>query len=463
MHLPDAPLAPAALLPACERLWALAAPKIVRVAERFPHASPSPVITRAGRYEAQGWTEWTRGFQYGAALLVFDATGDTGLLKLGRAGARRDMAPHLTHFGVHDHGFNNVSTYGNLRRLILEGRLSSDVSQLDYYELALSASAAVQAARWTRTADGGGYIYSFNGPHSLFSDTIRSLRVLAVGHLLKHRVLGENDAAIDLLDRLLKHARATAEFNVYYGAGRDAYDVRGRVVHESIFNTNDGRYRCPSTQQGYSPFTTWTRGLAWVMLGFAEQLEFLDSLPDAALAAHGGREEVEQMMLRAARAACDFYLEQTPADGIPYWDTGAPGLAALGDYLHRPADPFNQFEPVDSSAAAIACQGLLRLGRRLSEHGNDAVGQRYWQAGLSTLGTLLSAPYLAEDPAHDGLLLHTIYHRPRGWDYVPPGSAVAHGEACLWGDYHLLEAALYVERLAKGLPYYAFHLPLGVK
>jgi hypothetical protein len=57
----------------------------------------------------------------------------------------------------------------------------------------------------------------------------------------------------------------TADFAVYYGEGRDAYDVRGRVAHESIFNPADGAFRCPSTQQGYSPFTTWTRALAWIM------------------------------------------------------------------------------------------------------------------------------------------------------------------------------------------------------
>ena len=69
-------------------------------------------------------------------------------------------------------------------------------------------------------------------------------------------------------------------------------------------------------------------------------------------------------MLRAARAAvCDFYIEHTPTDGIPYWDTGAPDLWRLGDYLDRPADVFNDWEPVDSSAAAIAAQGLLRSGQ----------------------------------------------------------------------------------------------------
>ena len=82
---------------------------------------------------------------------------------------------------------------------------------------------------------------------------------------------------------------ATARYSVYYGEGRDAYDVAGRVAHESIFNINDGSYRCPGTQQGYSPFTTWTRGLAWALLGFAEQLEFLAAVPSQALAPLGER------------------------------------------------------------------------------------------------------------------------------------------------------------------------------
>ena len=92
------------------------------------------------------------------------------------------MAPHVTHVGVHDHGFNNVSTYGNLLRLMNEGSIPTTTGSGDFYELALKCSGAVQAARWTSIADGGGYIYSFNGPHSLFVDTIRSLRALAVSH-----------------------------------------------------------------------------------------------------------------------------------------------------------------------------------------------------------------------------------------------------------------------------------------
>ncbi len=135
---------------------------------------------------------------------------------------------------------------------------------------------------------------------------------------------------MSLLERLVHHARTTAQRSVYYGKGRDVYDVRGRVAHESLFNVADGQYRCPGTQQGYSPFTTWTRGLAWVLLGFAEEVEFLETLEPEELAPFGGREEVRGFMLRAAQATADFYIETTPPDGVPYWDTGAPGLAHRG-------------------------------------------------------------------------------------------------------------------------------------
>ena len=442
-----------------ERMWHLSGRKILSIEQSCTPEAGTPVFTIGGRYTAQGWTEWTQGFQFGSAILQFDATGDQQFLHIGRENTVRHMASHVTHTGVHDHGFNNVSTYGNLRRLMLEGRFPHDQRELELYELALKVSGAVQAARWNGTADGHGYIYSFNGPHSLFADTIRSLRSLAVSHSLGHRLMGENDQPISLLDRLIQHTRTTAKYTVYYGTDRDVYDVRGRVAHESIFNTNNGRYRCPSTQQGYSPFTTWTRGLAWIVAGYAEQLEFLASLADADLEPFGGRDDVEPMMLEAARAACDFYIEQTPCDGVPYWDTGAPGLTHLGDYLNRPADPFNDCEPVDSSAAAIAAQGLLRLGRYLQNAGNQTDGKHYWQAGLTVLGTILDEPYLGTDADHQGLLLHAIYHRPRGWDHVPAGSTIPHGESCMWGDYHLREAALYVGRIIRDEPYYTFFGP----
>jgi unsaturated chondroitin disaccharide hydrolase len=456
----DKNLTPQDLLPKLECFWSRSAQCIEAIELSCPPGSASPVFTVEGRYTARGWTEWTQGFQYGSMLLHFDATGDERYLELGRDRTVEVMAPHLTHVGVHDHGFNNVSTYGNLWRLIQEGEIDADEWEERYYELALKATGAVQAARWSRTADGTGYIYSFNGPQSLFVDTIRSCRALALSHQLGHTLMGERDAKISLLERLVEHATNTARYNIWYGEDRDAYDVLGRTAHESVFNTNNGDYRCPSSQQGYSPFSTWTRGLAWAMLGFAEELEWLSTCSDEELASVGGRSTVEATFLKAARATCDFYITHTPIDGIPYWDTGAPGLARLGEYLDEPADPHNDLEPVDSSAAAIACQGLLRLGHYLvHERGETKAGVRYVEAGLTTLHTLLDEPYLSTDAKHQGLILHSVYHRPNGWDYVPPGRNVPCGESSMWGDYHAREAALYVQRLAENAPYYTFFGP----
>src|SRR5271166_1065226 len=103
---------------------------------------------------------------------------------------------------------------------------------------------------------------------------------------------------------------------------------------------------------------------------------------------------------RSAEATSEFYIAHSALDGIPYWDTGAPGLRDLGDLYGRPADPANDIEPVDSSAAAITAQGLLRFGTWCQAGGRD--GKRYRQAGLTILKTLLDEPYLSRDPGHQG-------------------------------------------------------------
>ena len=434
------------LLPRVTRLFELSAEKILNIEKTWNPAKGTPVFTVKGRYTARGWTEWTQGFQFGSALLQFDATGEKRFLELGRKGTVERMASHVSHIGVHDHGFNNISTYGNLWRMMGEGKIPFNEYEKNFYELALKVSGAVQAARWTDLGNGSGYIYSFNGPHSLFVDTIRSLRSLAVAHQLGHVLMGEQDERISLLERLIQHATATAKYGIYYGEGRDNWDVRGRTAHESIFNLNDGSYRCPNSQQGYSAFSTWTRGLAWAILGFAEELEFLNSAQRSA----------PPTFSKAAMATADFYLENCCADGIPMWDTGAPNLHRMGDYLNKESDPFNAWEPVDSSAAAIAAQGFIRLGNYLLARGDQKKGAKYRQAGLSIANTIFSEPYLSTERKHQGLLLHSVYHRPKGWDYIAPGQKVPNGESSMWGDYHARELALLLLREANGEKYLTF-------
>ena len=450
----NAALAPADLSTKLSKFWQLSGDKIQQIERHYDTTKGSPVFTVNGQYTTRGWTEWTQGFQYGSAILQFDATGEKQFLESGRKNTLTAMAPHLSHMGVHDHGFNNVSTYGNLLRLMVEGKIDYNEWEKNFYELALKISGAVQASRWTPIKEGG-FIHSFNGAHSLFVDTIRSCRALVVSHQLGHVFQGEGDAKINLLERAIQHIRATAIYSIYYGEGRDTYDVLGRTAHESVFNVKDGNYRCPNSQQGYTGFTTWTRGLAWAMLGFAEQLEWLESVNESVVENVGGKENISAMMLKAATATFDFYIAHTPTDGIPYWDTGAPNLYKIEDYLNNPANPFNDHEPVDSSAAVIASQGLLRLGQYLINK-KDARGNQYWPAGLTVLNTLLDEPYLSTNPNHLGLILHSIYHRPNGWDHIPSGSKIPNGESSMWGDYHAREVCLYMQRIVRNEKYYTF-------
>lgn len=470
------------LKPQLDRVFTLAGKKIADLDKTWDPKRGTPVFTVQGKYTTRGWTEWTQGFQFGMAILQFDATGNKKMLDLGRSRTVDRMAPHVSHIGVHDHGFNNVSTYGNLRRLMREGKIKHNQDELNFYEMALKASGAVQAARWSSIfADPAaplnrntGYIHSFNGPHSLFSDTIRSVRSLMVAWQLGHSLMAENDRSINLFHRGLHHGITTARYNVYYGQARDTWDTpaeSGRVVHESIFNTTDGRYRCPSTQQGYAPFSTWTRGLAWILCGYAEELEFLATLKKDAFKGFdlASQADVIKTFERAAIATADWWLTHSFDDGMVYWDAGAPGIVEHAASKHGfavdwtdleaiytgPSDPCNAYEPIDSSAAAIAAQGFLRLANYLAKK-DKTRSKRYMQAALQIAATLFAEPYLSTDVKHQGLLLHSVYHRPNNWDYIPKGMTIPCGESSMWGDYHALELANILKRAANKEPYITF-------
>ena len=152
------------------KFWELSAKKIKLIEKNYDESKGSPVFTIDGKYSSRGWTEWTQGFQYGSSILQYDATGEKSFLETAKKKTVEKMAPHVSHIGVHDHGFNNVSTYGNLLRLMKEDKTPFNEWEKNFYELALKISGAVQASRWT-TIRTGGFIHSFNGPHSLLQET----------------------------------------------------------------------------------------------------------------------------------------------------------------------------------------------------------------------------------------------------------------------------------------------------
>src|SRR6056297_1201042 len=119
----DFQLQPEDLKKKLELFWELSGEKIRLIEKSYDPSKGSPVFTVDGKYTTRGWTEWTQGFQYGSSILQFDATGENYFLENGRKNTVEKMAPHISHIGVHDHGFNNLSTYGNLLRLMNEGKI----------------------------------------------------------------------------------------------------------------------------------------------------------------------------------------------------------------------------------------------------------------------------------------------------------------------------------------------------
>ncbi len=87
----QAELAPGSLAPALARMWELSAAKILATEAGFDPRQGAPVFTSGGRWTSRGWTEWTQGFQYGSALLQFDATGGPAV---PGAGPREHRAAH---------------------------------------------------------------------------------------------------------------------------------------------------------------------------------------------------------------------------------------------------------------------------------------------------------------------------------------------------------------------------------
>ncbi len=358
---------PTDLVPEIDRLFDLSAGKIRSIEQTSRPGDGAPVFTVEGRYTARGWTEWTEGFQYGSSLLQFDATGEREFLELGRERTLTRMAPHLTHVGVHDHGFNNVSTYGALWRMALEGRIDATEWERRFYALALKVSGAVQARRWTTLPDGG-YIYSFNGAHSLFVDTIRSLRALALSHLLGHRLVEEQDAQVNLLDAA-RAARAgdrdatTCSTRAAAGPTTCADASRTRASSTSPTEPIGARARSRATRRS-APGRAGSPGPC---SGFAEQLEFLSTLTADDAAGVGRRERRGGARRRGARHVRFLHRLGRVRRWHPLLGHRRAGLSALGDWGSRASDPFNDREPVDSSAAAIGAQGLLRFGRFLEQ------------------------------------------------------------------------------------------------
>ena len=385
-----------ALHAAAEQAVGFAARQVHATRQSWPPEGPAPVYTQQGRWHrpADLWTDWTPGFYAGQMWILHRITGEASW----RTAAEVHTVPlkqRRFDRDVHDLGFIFLPTWRRWYDLLEPGDPRREI-----LEDVLVTAGTVQSFRWREAPDGtDGFVYSFNGPQSLFIDTLMNVRLLFWA--------GRHGAPAEVSDRALSHARTTLRYLVRR-EGPGLGEQEGSTAHEAVFNAEAGRgeFRCLSTQQGYSPFSTWARGLAWGIYGFAE--------------AHAWTGEGE--FLEAAERCARFYLRRTPPDGVPYWDYGAPGIPE---------------EPLDSSAAAVTACGLRILARRPG----CTDPQGFLRASARIAETLLSETFLAVGhKAEEGILLHGTYHRPRGWGV---------DASVLWGDYFFLEL---LERIILGDP-----------
>jgi unsaturated chondroitin disaccharide hydrolase len=378
-----------------EQVVELANSQLRRTVASWPASKPAPVHTRDGRWFRPGdlWTDWTPGFLAGQMWILHGLTGEAYWREQAETYSRA-LALRRFDRDVHDLGFVFLSSYGRWRNFV-----AGDDPLRELLTDTLVTAGTVQSFRWNGNGPHG-FIYSFCGPQSLFIDIMMNVRILFWAH--------QHGASEEVGRRAVEHSRTSARYLVRR-AGPGLGDEDGSVAHEAIFNTDRGRgeFRCLSTQQGYSPFTCWARGLAWAMYGFAE--------------AHRYTGDAE--FLEVAERAASYYVRHTPEDGVPCWDYGAPEIPR---------------EPVDSSAAAVAACGLLLLARQVGDSPGSKAAE-YRRMALTIGETLTRDDYLgARQPGEEGILLHGVYHRPRGWGV---------DASVMWGDYFFLEL---VERLLAG-------------
>jgi unsaturated chondroitin disaccharide hydrolase len=331
-----------------------------------------PMYTVSGQFgqDRKRWTHWCDGFYPGMMFIFAEATGNNEWLDKAIVYAT-PLEERQYDRAVHDLGFLFFSTY--LRWLQLGG-------PAERIEPVLTQAGKTMAMRFMEK---GQYLRSFVEPASLFIDIMMN-----VGTIF-YAGLKTGDA--HLLDIAHRHCLTTR---------RTLVRGDGSTSHEAIFDLDTGECLRQSTHQGYRGDSCWSRGLAWSLYGFTRSY----------LQTNRGE------YLETAQLNADYYLENTPADGVTPWDYDAPETGPLAQ------------SQVDTSACAIAASGLLDLADAVPD---QTKARAYRDFALTSL-TTLAEKYLGKfTPNFEGILNGGVYHIHKN---------LGVHEAVLFGEYFFVEA-----------------------
>lgn len=338
-----------------------------RVALNLPVRQFPWVTDVDGRWVTVDQRYWTSGFFPGILWLLHEQTGDDFLLHQARM--RTDVLAETEFLTTtHDLGFMFVPSFGAAWRL---QRRDEDLAHL--------RNAASSLA--TRFNDTVGCLRSWDG--GSFQVIIDSLLNLELLFLVARET---NDQ--QLWNIGWSHAERVR---------REHIRPDGSTWHVVDFNPDDGSVMWKGTSQGYSDDSTWSRGQAWAILGFA--IAF--------------RETDDEYFLDAARITAAYFMSRVSRDAIPLWDFDVPEN-----------DP-RQFP--DSSASAIAATGLLCL----ADLTPDAEERQLCLEQADMLLEALCNKCLQPTP-------WSILQNSSG--NIPDGRPFERDTAVIWGEYYLLQA-----------------------
>jgi unsaturated chondroitin disaccharide hydrolase len=354
-----------------EGALAFAESQVKALLKRYP-SDYYPMYTVRGKFgdDRKRWTHWCDGFYPGMMFIFAEATADEEWLDT----AVKYSTP-LEHRqydrAVHDLGFIFFPTY--LRWLELDG-------PQDRIEPVLIQAGRTMAMRFMEK---GQYLRSFVEPASLFIDIMMNVGTIFYAAI--------ETADEHLLDVANAHCLTTR---------RTLVRGDGSTSHEALFDLSTGECLRQSTHQGYRGDSCWSRGLAWSLYGYARS--FLQT----------GRPE----FLETATMNADYYLENTPTDGVTPWDYDAP----VSGQLAR--------TQVDTSAAAIAASGLLDLADATSDR---TKARAYRDFAMTSLLSLCERHLGLHTPGFEGILNGGVYHIHKN---------LGVHEAVMFGEYFFVEA-----------------------
>lgn len=357
---------------------------IARFQQQFPHVSHGD-----GKYQLMNHTDWTEGFWPGILWLSYEYSRDDMFRQAASASVgsfinRLEKESHLEH---HDIGFLYMLSTG--AQWIVEQGEAARKATLQAADLLMK--------RWRPSAQ----MFQAWGPEGDPENGGRIIIDCLMNLPLLYWASGQTGDA-KYADAARVHADKSRRFLV---RGDDS------SYHTFYFDPETGDSLRGGTHQGFRDGSTWTRGQAWGIYGFALAYRYYR----------------DQAFLDTAKRMAKYFIAHLPEDHVAYWDFDAPQTAG---------------EPRDSSASAIAACGILEIIDHLSDEDPDRAFFRSFVERSMT--ALVDGCFTGDggEKVEEGFLRHGSY-------FVRGG--IAADDFVIWGDYFFLEALV---RLTKGVSGY---------